>query len=76
MQALYTVEIRVIDHIIIADGEVASMAQSQILVSGELVDAQTFDVKIQSSLRALRNHVKIGESAVEEYGVFQKGELD
>lgn len=74
--ALGAVEIAVVDHIIVGGGETASMAQANILVNGQLIDAQTFEVTIQEALRMNRKTVRVGEAFALEYGGFHEEEID
>lgn len=71
MNALAAIDVRVIDHIIVAGGEVASMAQSKILVSGRLIDQQAFDVKLHDAQHEERRHFKVCEDWTEEYSGFE-----
>lgn len=73
-EALAAIDIRVIDHIIVANGSIASMAQSRILVRGMLIDEEAFEVKIQSAHAARTGRVKVGEAPMEEYNVWKQEE--
>lgn len=72
MEALAAIEVSVIDHIIVAEGEVMSMAQSQILVSGRLIDEKSFDVKLQESRHGARGTIRVCEGWMGEYGGFER----
>lgn len=73
--ALSAVEISVVDHIIVGNSEAASLAQSNILVNGQLIDEKTFEVTIQEAMRLKRRTARIGEMIGGEYGVFVAEEI-
>lgn len=76
MDALAAVEIKLVDHIIVAGSDVASLARSRILVGGRLIDEQAFSVKIQEAKYTSGKTAKLSEGWMEEYGVFEPEEKE
>lgn len=68
--ALSAVEICVVDHIIVGGSDITSMAQSNMLVDGRLIDEQSFEVTIHEAARADRKTVHVGEAFGGAYSGF------
>lgn len=75
IEALSVIEIKVVDHIIVADGLIVSMAKFAMLEKGRLIDEDDFTYRISSAAKMDRKNYAVGESTLEEYDVFKiKGE--
>lgn len=72
VDALQTVDIRTIDHIIVAEGEYLSMAQQSILKRGLLIEAEEFETRVKSIEASLSRAASMKMSVkLEGYHAFQ-----
>lgn len=77
VQALRVVEIKTIDHIIVAEGQFLSMAQQRILKRGELVEVQEFDRRVKSITAGTKRIPAMqGTIDLEGYDGFESTEKD
>ncbi len=71
IDALEVVEVRVIDHLIVADGGYLSMAQQSMMKRGLLVDAKEFEFRVKNTTLPIRKQTNEDMGGLEGYEGFE-----